>query len=40
MEFWATRARERLQWSKPFTKTLEWDLPFAKWFSGGELNIT
>ena len=33
-------ARERLTWSKPFTKTLEWDLPFAKWFSDGELNVT
>ena len=25
---------------EPFTKTLEWDLPFAKWFGGGELNLT
>ncbi|HEU4672078.1 MAG TPA: acetyl-coenzyme A synthetase N-terminal domain-containing protein, partial [Candidatus Limnocylindrales bacterium] len=36
--FWATLARERLVWSKPFEKTLEWDLPFAKWFIGGQLN--
>ena len=26
--------------SKPFDTTLEWDLPFAKWFVGGELNIS
>ena len=37
--FWAKRARERIDWSKPFETTLEWDLPFAKWFSGGELNV-
>ena len=38
--FWAKRARERLDWSKPFEKTLEWELPFAKWFVGGELNVS
>src|SRR6186713_377779 len=38
-EFWAKRARERIDWSKPFETTLEWDLPFAKWFTGGELNV-
>ena len=37
--FWAREASE-LQWSKPWTKVLEWDEPFAKWFVGGELNIT
>jgi acetyl-CoA synthetase len=37
--FWAKRAREGIDWSKPFTTTLEWDLPFAKWFTGGELNV-
>src|SRR5207342_3215366 len=37
--FWAKRARERIDWSTPFTKTLEWDLPFAKWFTGGQLNV-
>ncbi|MFL5775453.1 MAG: acetate--CoA ligase, partial [Chloroflexota bacterium] len=39
-EFWARIARERVSWSKPFDKTLEWDLPFAKWFVGGELNMS
>jgi acetyl-CoA synthetase len=38
--FWARLARERVDWSKPFEKVLEWDLPFAKWFTGGELNIS
>jgi len=38
--FWARLARERVDWVKPFDKTLEWDLPFAKWFTGGELNIS
>src|SRR3954462_18310 len=37
---WARIARERISWSKPFEKTLEWDLPFAKWFVGGELNLS
>jgi acetyl-CoA synthetase len=38
--FWARIAREKISWSKPFDTTLEWDLPFAKWFVGGELNIS
>jgi acetyl-CoA synthetase len=38
--FWAKIARERISWSKPFHTTLEWDLPSAKWFVGGELNIS
>ncbi len=37
--FWAKRARERLSWTTPFTRTLEWDLPFARWFDGGQLNV-
>jgi len=38
--FWARLARERISWYTPFDRTLEWDLPFAKWFTGGELNIS
>nr|MBA2373059.1 AMP-binding protein [Chloroflexota bacterium] len=38
--FWAKRARERISWTKPFETTLEWELPFAKWFVGGELNVS
>src|SRR5689334_21862857 len=38
--FWERQARERLSWYTEPTETLEWDLPFAKWFSGGQLNVT
>jgi acetyl-CoA synthetase len=38
--FWARIAREKVNWTKPFDTTLEWDLPFAKWFGGGELNVS
>ncbi|MDY7578206.1 acetate--CoA ligase [Herbaspirillum sp. RTI4] len=39
--FWARLAREQLQWSKPFTKTLnEADAPFYKWFEDGQLNVS
>ena len=38
--FWERLARERITWTKPFQTALEWDLPFAKWFVGGELNVS
>ncbi|MDB5941047.1 MAG: acsA [Ramlibacter sp.] len=39
--FWARLARENLQWSKPFGRTLdESNAPFYKWFSDGELNAS
>jgi acetyl-CoA synthetase len=39
--FWARLARENLQWTKPFTKTLdESKAPFYKWFGDGELNAS
>ncbi|HEX5590580.1 MAG TPA: acetate--CoA ligase [Candidatus Limnocylindrales bacterium] len=38
--FWERLARERISWTKPFETTLEWDLPFAKWFVGGQLNVS
>jgi acetyl-CoA synthetase len=37
--FWARIAHE-LHWFKPWDRVLEWKLPFAKWFIGGELNIS
>ena len=37
--FWAEQAKS-LTWRKPFAKVLEWEAPYAKWFSGGELNIS
>src|SRR4029453_12189615 len=37
--FWAEQA-ERLHWVKPWDQVLEWELPFAKWFAGGQLNVS
>ena len=37
--FWAEQAKTLL-WRKAFTKVLEWEPPYAKWFVGGELNIS
>ncbi len=37
--FWAGVAKE-LHWFKPWTRVLEWDLPAAKWFVGGEMNLS
>ncbi len=39
-KFWAKQAREQIEWIKPFKKTLEWNEPFAKWFVGGQLNVS
>ncbi|MCB1999590.1 MAG: AMP-binding protein, partial [Rhodoferax sp.] len=39
--FWARLARENLDWSKPFTRTLdESKAPFYQWFNDGELNAS
>ncbi len=37
--FWAEIASE-LHWFKPWSRVLEWNEPFAKWFVGGEINIS
>jgi acetyl-CoA synthetase len=37
--FWAGQAAE-LEWTRPWGEVLEWDLPFAKWFVGGQLNVS
>jgi acetyl-CoA synthetase len=37
--FWAEQAG-RLRWTRPWDQVLEWDLPFAKWFVGGQLNVS
>ena len=40
LKFWETQA-ERLTWNKKWTQTLDWsNAPFAKWFIGGELNVS
>lgn len=39
--FWAKLARDNVQWTKPFTRTLdESNAPFYKWFDDGELNAS
>jgi acetyl-CoA synthetase len=39
--FWSRLARDNVQWTKPFTKTLdESNAPFYQWFSDGELNAS
>ncbi len=39
--FWARLARENVQWTKPFTRTLdESNAPFFQWFADGELNAS
>ena len=37
--FWAAEAA-RLDWYRPWDTILEWDPPFAKWFVGGQLNVS
>ena len=37
--FWGKLAGE-LHWFKPYTKVLEWNMPFAKWFVGGQTNVS
>ena len=38
--FWARQAAELLDWSKDWDTICEWDLPYAKWFVGGQLNVS
>ena len=38
-EFWAGIASQ-LHWFRPWNKVLDWEPPFAKWFSGGEINLS
>jgi acetyl-CoA synthetase len=38
--FWERLANERISWFTHYERVLEWDLPFAKWFEGGELNVS
>jgi acetyl-CoA synthetase len=37
--FWG-RAAEDLHWFKKWDKVLEWKAPWAKWFVGGQLNLS
>jgi acetyl-CoA synthetase len=38
-KFWAEMAEE-LHWFRKWDKVLLWDPPFAKWFEGGETNVS
>jgi acetyl-CoA synthetase len=38
-KFWA-RAAEDLHWFKKWDQVLEWKAPWAKWFLGGQINIS
>jgi acetyl-CoA synthetase len=37
--FWAGVAGD-LHWFKPWDKVLEWEAPWAKWFVGGQINLS
>jgi acetyl-CoA synthetase len=39
LAFWE-RAASALTWSKPWHTVLDWQAPHAKWFVGGELNVS
>jgi len=38
--FWGEMAGAELQWTKRWTRVLDWKLPWARWFDGGELNVS
>ena len=39
-KFWSRQAKAELVWFKPWTKVLKWEEPYAKWFVGGQLNVS
>src|SRR6266436_3820791 len=39
-KFWGKQAKDELMWFKPWTKVLQWKEPLAKWFVGGQLNVS
>ena len=38
-KFWSRIAGE-LHWFKKWDKVLEWNIPWAKWFVGGQINLS
>ena len=38
--FWGAQAEAELVWFKPWKKVLQWKPPVAKWFVGGQLNVS
>src|SRR4029077_16675226 len=39
-KFWEKQAKNELFCFKPWRKVLDWKTPFAKWFVGGQLNVS
>ncbi|MCS1412214.1 MAG: Acetyl-coenzyme A synthetase [Verrucomicrobia subdivision 3 bacterium] len=39
-KFWAQQAAKELVWFKPWKKVLQWKMPNAKWFVGGQTNVS
>ncbi len=39
LAFWESFARQ-LHWFRPWDQVLEWKLPYARWFVGGETNLS
>ena len=38
--FWAEQAERLLDWQKPWKQVLKWQAPNAKWFLGGQINVS
>ncbi|MEM9042541.1 MAG: acetate--CoA ligase [Actinomycetota bacterium] len=38
--FWARQAAELVTWDREWDQILDWRLPYAKWFIGGQLNVS
>ena len=38
--FWARQAGDLLEWTREWDTICEWELPYAKWFVGGQLNVS
>ncbi|QUS60383.1 acetate--CoA ligase [Synechocystis sp. PCC 7338] len=39
-KFWGELAEQELHWFKKWDRVLDWQPPFARWFVGGQLNIS
>ena len=39
-KYWAKQAKNELVWFKPWKTVLQWNEPFAKWFIGGQTNVS
>ncbi|MGO8930166.1 MAG: acetate--CoA ligase [Limisphaerales bacterium] len=39
-KFWGRQAKAELVWFKRWSRVLKWEEPYAKWFVGGQLNVS